>query len=378
MAATSYTYSLGGDFPSGVNAENLEKEISASPITIAFDHVDVSVSSDDNVDIWFKAPISAGEETVLDGVVAAHNPVASDEAPTDSIHGLPLVTPRLAPGDGVRLVSHNFCDACSWWQGSTEVLAAATTTGDNTAYDITGQATLIDVRHARLTFENTVDETTVSPLTGFTQTSIIPVVYLDGVPLDQALEDDGVSVDGYTIDYEAGTITFNTARGGGVAVTADFRVPGSSMYKFVPDAGKRLVFEAAEIDLSQDVDMDAPFQTVAYGSHTILTSGAVVPVQIRSYKNVHDFQAAANKFVGPLPAGFGGTGGVPSEKWTFLWNYQLADEFYDTPNYLDAVKGLPNEVTVNSVGLQVEGDTPYGGSVLTITYYAYQRPEGEV
>jgi len=91
---------------------------------------------------------------------------------------------------------------------------------------------------------------------------------------------------------------------------------------------------------------------------------------------MHDFQAAARRFYGPLPSGFGGSSGVASEKWTFEWQYARSDELYDTPNYIDQNLN-PLRITLNYVELCTIGDTELGGNFLTITYYGSELGEGE-
>jgi len=72
MAATEYTYSISGDFPDGeVNTSKLTYEIQTSSIVTALDHIG---TSDGYCSIWFKAALSSGDETTLDGIVAAHYP----------------------------------------------------------------------------------------------------------------------------------------------------------------------------------------------------------------------------------------------------------------------------------------------------------------
>ena len=71
MAATKYTYSISTDFPNGVVAtDRLTVEIQDSTIITALDYIN---TSGDDCDIWFKAAISAGDETTLNGIVAAHS-----------------------------------------------------------------------------------------------------------------------------------------------------------------------------------------------------------------------------------------------------------------------------------------------------------------
>jgi len=71
MASTKYTYSVSTDFPNHkVNVDRLTLEIAHSAIIIAMDYISVS---EDVCDIWFKDALSAGDETILNGVVAAHS-----------------------------------------------------------------------------------------------------------------------------------------------------------------------------------------------------------------------------------------------------------------------------------------------------------------
>lgn len=71
MAATKYTYSISTDFPNhAVATDRLLSEVRASAIVTAVDYIN---TSGDDCDIWFKDALSAGDETVLDGIVAAHS-----------------------------------------------------------------------------------------------------------------------------------------------------------------------------------------------------------------------------------------------------------------------------------------------------------------
>lgn len=298
-------------------------------------------------------------------------------------HGEQVVAQRVEPGDGFRLVSHNFCDPCTWWQGSDhEAAGACTNSGDNLTYTLDGMSSgwVIDARHHRFTYEGEITPSTVSPQ-GNTMTDLVPTVLLDGVELDQALEDATSGDDRYTIQYSSSdsntpSVTFAVARAPAVVVTMRYRKANSSEYIWAPKSGKRMVFEDAEVDHTSDLDMNATLQTTIYGSHSALTGGAVVPLGSKSYNRVRDFHAAAKEFMGPIPSGLGGTGGVPVDLWTWKWGYSRADEFYDTANYLDQ-NGYPTEATWNRASAKLVGDQPYGGTYLTVTYYGQQANEGE-
>ena len=96
MSATKYTYSISSDFPnSKVCTGRLVYEISGSSIVTAIDSVN---TSGDVCDIWMKAALSGGDETTLDGIVAAHSgePLPNAEAPkTDDDR--PYYAPNLFP-----------------------------------------------------------------------------------------------------------------------------------------------------------------------------------------------------------------------------------------------------------------------------------------
>lgn len=68
---TKYTYSISTDFPSGLASDRLDRDTRANTsISIALDRID---TSGDVCDVWFRDVLSGPEETVLDGLVAAHS-----------------------------------------------------------------------------------------------------------------------------------------------------------------------------------------------------------------------------------------------------------------------------------------------------------------
>jgi len=88
---TSYIYSVTDDFPLGlVNTDNLSKEISQSAIITALDYI---TTSGDTINIIFKATLSTGDKTILDGdtvapaggLIADHNIVVAEVTSTVAI-----------------------------------------------------------------------------------------------------------------------------------------------------------------------------------------------------------------------------------------------------------------------------------------------------
>lgn len=303
-------------------------------------------------------------------------------------HGETLVANRIEPGAGLRLATHNFCDPCTWWQESEAVVAGAcTNSGDNLTYTVDGMAGawLIDLSHSRLTFENVITEATSTP-SGGTLTNLVPTVLQDGVALDEALEGDASDPDRYTLSYGDTTwkpqddpaVIFAVARNPAVIITMSYRKAVGSGFTFVPPSGKRWVFEDAEVDHTDDLDMNKAFVTEVSGSKTDFppngTAGTLAVLGGRRYNNVRDFHTMARGFRGPLPAGLGVSGGVPVTAWTWEWKFMRADEFYNSLNYID-VNDDPDEYTWNRVRAYVDGDQPYPGHYMTLTYYGQESDQ---
>lgn len=68
---TKYTYTISTSFPFGkVDSGRLTLEIAASLIVIGLQHIDTGLNL---CDIWFKDVLSAGDQTILNAIVAAHS-----------------------------------------------------------------------------------------------------------------------------------------------------------------------------------------------------------------------------------------------------------------------------------------------------------------
>jgi hypothetical protein len=105
MASTKYTYSISGDTANGkVYSPTLVAEIEASSIVTSLEQVE---TTGDVLDIWFADALSAGDQTTLDGVVAAHQGVIvrSIAVPAaDNVLDKDLATPPGTPATGARYI----------------------------------------------------------------------------------------------------------------------------------------------------------------------------------------------------------------------------------------------------------------------------------
>jgi hypothetical protein len=108
--ATDFVYSVADDTLNGVvDVDALIVQIGNAAITVAIDDV---LRAADVLTVKFKTDISAGEETTLDGVIAAHDGVGLEPEP-QTVHldqedpdtGGAAVSPKWAP-DGWHQVYH--------------------------------------------------------------------------------------------------------------------------------------------------------------------------------------------------------------------------------------------------------------------------------
>ncbi len=151
MAATKYTYSVSGDFPNQkVAPDRLTQEIQTSSIVTALDYINVS---GDDCDIWFKDSLSAGDVTVLDGIVAAHSgePLPATALPVE------LEGARFDP-DGKQVIVPTPAPAGSytWYTSKGDVLPPSLARGEGTPARITFDAAETGTKTVELAFSEGV------------------------------------------------------------------------------------------------------------------------------------------------------------------------------------------------------------------------------
>lgn len=87
MAEQTYSYAVASDFPNhAVDAGRLHEEVSDSAIVTAL--VGVGVKGD-SCDVTFKAALSAGDKTLLDGIVAVHT--GAPQLDPTTLDGKPVI-----------------------------------------------------------------------------------------------------------------------------------------------------------------------------------------------------------------------------------------------------------------------------------------------
>lgn len=192
----------------------------------------------------------------------------------DSIGNQITATEKISGKDFMAAVSHDFTDETTWFQGSTRV-TGETLSGSGTGPYTSLNGNWIDLTHGKHSRENDYSA------------SYVPVIYDNGVEVTT----------GITIDYVNGSVTFGSAPTG--LVTADYSYAGVSTWSLVPDAGKVVNVEHAELDFSLNTSFtEVYFQIWAYNPADLPNKMIVEEV---AYKNMKDILKIANE-VTVIPA----------------------------------------------------------------------------
>jgi hypothetical protein len=245
MANQKYTYSIQDDFPNHLVAtDRLLQEIAASAIVTALDRID---TAGDDCDVWFKAALSQGDETILDGLVAAHSgtplpavaqPVSLDQ--TVQIHGTVEQTPL--EGRRYDVYTTDFTKKETWYQDSARVTGETLTdSGNHTTYTSLVSRFWIDVMHGKIFRERDYRET------------YAPVVKVDNVAKTE--HPAGTTSGDYSVNYTTGAVTFKTALVGTEVVTADYSYARTSLFKAAAPTGYVWTSNVVKVMYSKDMGM---------------------------------------------------------------------------------------------------------------------------
>lgn len=147
MADQKYTYSVASDFPQGaISPETFEQEIHDSSITSAT-YLYLNIAGD-SCDVWFDGTLTGGDETTLDGIVAAHEAVPLDPVQEGGTIINPLLTPT-----GLVVAPQGTPGSTSWGYSVTAFSATGETLECVEVMISNGAATLNNTNYNRLTWD---------------------------------------------------------------------------------------------------------------------------------------------------------------------------------------------------------------------------------
>jgi len=270
----------------------------------------------DQID-WLKSRVVAATVTNL--------------GPADAVGRHSLVATKPA-GSSYAITSHNLVDRCTWFSQSVKVTDAVLTLDSGTTY-ASAHDYWIDLTHARHYLEDRYS-------------AYYPVV----IKID-----DVVQTSGYTVNYEAGTVTFDEAPSG--VVKATYNYENGSAYILAPSSsGKRLMIEHTEVQFSVNVTIPKPivFEVWVYNPYDL--PNKVMYEQIK-YKSAKDFINSGNLGQGLLHH-FG----------------ELTQDVVVIPYQYVTVTPLASS-TGTELRIRVEDDVALTGELGTVTFYVYEEDE---
>ena len=304
MASYKYTYEKEAVLG------RLELEIRASSAIVTA--LDYMTSLGTTVDIYFKAELSSGEEDALDAIVAAHVPTPLPEE-ANLVHlenvktsgqGNLIFEQGIFTGAstsrGVSLVTPDLGDRTTWYQKSVQVSdETLTDSGDGLTFT-SAHPHWINIYSLKVTY---------------THKQIPKRDGTFGKHADWAItiKVDGSTVTtGFTINYPAGTVTFNSSKSGST-ITATYwhndGVTHPSEWLLVPGTGKKLVVEHAELQFSSGMAVNDTIRFEIWAGANLATYGSFPDYlfeagygQMRAdYRDANDLINTANLGQGEIP-----------------------------------------------------------------------------
>lgn len=355
---TTYTYSISTDFPNhAVSSDRLTVEIRESAIVTALDCIN---TIGDACQIVFKADLSSGDESILDGLVAVHSgeplPVV---IPPKSDSGVPIVEMGLPEGRRCDNYTSNFCDKTTWYYDSARVAdEALVDSGNHTLYNLTTPCYVVDVCHGKIFGENSLVAAhgVVVKVDGQTKTENYP----------------GDTDEDFSVNYATGAVTFNAALVGTETVTMTYSKVQSSLHVVKPPAGYKLRVGYVEVQFSKNVGLKDTLIFQMWGLADVfapgqLPPGTMIPISgEEKYKTIRDFIADAEKAYPLIPVLTGA-----GESWRHVQEELLIFRFdYTSRAATDMVSSYGMEIRV-----WLENDIPYLGDYAVGTFYGVKVVE---
>lgn len=367
MALTDYAKTISTDFPNGkVDSSRLTQEIQQSPIVTALDRID---TGGDTCNIWFKAALSLGDATLLDGLVAVHSglplapsPVVAElTSPTNAKDKILLVANAPREGDEVIYATHNLCDRTTWYSQSARSEAEALTdSGDGLTWN-SGHTNWINLFCGKVMDE---DGLRAEVPHGYAIT-----VTVDGVEKTprECYETTGGD---YTVDFVTGSVTFFASQTG-KAVLASYSYENGQTWIFGPTTGKVLDVESVEAQFSADVVLNDTLKFSLMGYAAVFAPDAVAGgflqptdlVELGSdrYKRITQLIDQALGAFPSIPPIGGPIQGTQNPVYGFPFRYGTMRRLFST-------YGMQLHVTL-------EHGRPMGGEYATATFYCVSRTE---
>jgi hypothetical protein len=226
-------------------------------------------------------------------------------------------------GSSSLLISQNFCNKTTWFNGSTRV------TGETLSGDIDGlvyssaHAYWIDLSHGKVPYEDRYI------------TTYGPKIYVDGV----------LTESGFTINYTDGTVTFDASQSGKV-VTATYSYAVDNTWTVSASSGKILKLLRTYTKITADVEFPENMG-ISYRIYTTYMGTPDVLISQTLYKSITDFIVCANR-----TERIEAWTGMDQDIITFYFDYVTSKEIYSSQGTyikLGVYKIVDGELTFTEV-----------------------------
>lgn len=272
--------------------------------------------------------------------------------PSYDSEGNMLIVPEPRGGTKYNMFSVNWCDKCSWYQGSDKVTAETLSdSGDGLTFNSVNDY-WIDMSHGRITDENR----TVKAAQDAGTDDWIPAVTVNDVEKTEGTD--------FDIDYENGTVTFNSSQSGNT-VKATYWKANSGAFTVIIPTGYKLQLLRVEVQFSKTITLNDVMIFTPKGY-----AGAFAPQLVPSplsatdlvalddpnyYKNPRDFINESNGSFPLIPA----WGGLSDETVILVWDYVSRTD-------LIGDYGMRIEISMAT-------NTPHTGEIAVATFYGILR-----
>jgi len=284
---------------------------------------------------------------------------------SSNIDGRQRVTAEKSNIPKKTFISHDWTDKTTWTEASARIVdEVASGSGNGLNYSLSF-IDIIDTYHGKITHEDYLTDGS---------NSYRVVVKVNGVP--KAEQDPHVGAGGdYVVNYNSGTITFNSQLSGSDQVQVTYHHASSSIFTIRPDSGNVIRLDFAEVQFSSNVIVKDSVIFQPYGfvdvfaPQLLTTNGGPLPPGTKiplgnpvKYKTMRDYQNEAVKSY-PAYDAIGGSGwrGTPFGVVVLDWDY------------------VSSTVLKSSCGMEIriylEHNEPFGGSYATATFYCTSEKE---
>lgn len=304
----TYTFTK---FP--VDIGRLEQEILASEIIIALEGI--TLYGEDQLSVTFKGALPSDSLAILDAIVTNHTgeplPVANSVVDLDTARsntGAFIFETGITTGKigsrGMSLVTPDLSDRTTWYQKSVQVVdETLTDSGDGLTFT-SAHAHWININSLKLTYTHKQIPKRDGTFGRHSDWAI-------------AVKVNGTAVtSGFTINYAAGTVVFNSSQSGNTVICTYWHNDGvvhPSEWLLTPGTGKKYIVEHAELQMSCGLVANDTLRFEIWAGAGLGTYGSFPDYlfeagygQMRAdYRGAHDIINAANLGQGSIPI-FGG------------------------------------------------------------------------